>query len=228
MNLLQLLREKLFSFSDMTKALSFQRYFKNCKKDRFLGVKAPIIHQLAREFSSLTLSDVYLLMHSEVHEERSLAHDILCRKFRKASDEEQREIFEFYLENRSTICEWDGVDNSAPYIVGPYLLKKKKTLLYQLARSESLWDRRIAIVSTWHFIRQGVFADTLKLAEMLLHDREDLIHKATGWMLREVGKRDLSLLTDFLDRHAKKMPRTMLRYAIEKLSSSSRKYYLIK
>jgi len=151
---------------------------------------------------------------------------VLRLKFQKGGPQEQEQIFRFYIKNRGYICSWDCVDGSAPYIVGCYLLKRDKKLLYELAASPRTWDRRIAIVSTWWFIRHGNVRDTLKLARMLLRDEEDLIHKATGWMLREVGKQDLAALKNFLDSHAKVMPRTMLRYAIERFGESERKKYL--
>jgi 3-methyladenine DNA glycosylase AlkD len=147
-------------------------------------------------------------------------------KFEKSPDAEKRIFFDFYIVNRGAICSWDGVDDSAPYIVGPYLLERNKKLLYQLARSPRLWDRRIAIVATWWFIRQGRTEDTLKLAAMLLNDKEDLIHKATGWMLREVGKCDLAALKRFLKVHCRTMPRTALRYAIERFAENERQKYL--
>ena len=137
-------------------------------------------------------------------------------------------IFNFYIKNKKYIHDWDSVDDSAPYIVGPYLISRDKRLLYQLAKSRRIWDRRIAIVSTLYFIRQGHVTDTLKLAILLLDDQEDLIHKAVGWMLREVGKKDILLLKRFINKHHKKMPRAMLRYAIERFSPEERNPYLIK
>jgi 3-methyladenine DNA glycosylase AlkD len=167
-------------------------------------------------------------MQSRIHEERSLANEILRIKFRKSDPQDQKRIFEFYVKNRKFIREWDGVDGSAPYIIGPYLLDRSKKLLYDLVRSPRLWDRRIAIVSTLWFIREGKISDTLKLARMLLCDEEDLIHKATGWMLREVGKQDLAALKKFLNAHVAIMPRTMLRYAIERFPEIERKKYMMR
>ena len=169
-----------------------------------------------------------MLMTSDVHDERSTANAILCIRFRKGNELEQAKIFNFYIKNRNKIRDWDGVDDSAPYIVGPYLLNRDKELLYKLATSRRIWDRRIAIVSTWWFIRQNQLKDTFKIAEMLLQDEEDLIHKATGWMLREAGKRNVTELKKFLKKHHKIMPRTMLRYAIEKFPANERKTYLIR
>jgi 3-methyladenine DNA glycosylase AlkD len=208
------------------KAVNFRKFFKNCKEDAFLGVSAPIIRKIAKDFYHLPLPDVLELMKSNVHDERALANAILCLKFRKADQREKTKIFKFYIKNRKHIRDWDGVDDSAPYIVGAYLLDRDKKLLYQLALSKRIWCRRIAIVSTWWFIRQNKIHDTLKIAEMLLQDEEDLIHKAVGWMLREVGKRKLSALKRFLKKYRKTMPRTMLRYAIEKFPLDDRKKYL--
>ncbi len=186
------------------------------------------MEKIAKDFWKLSLADVRRLMASRVHDERSLANSILVLKYRKGDDKAKNQIFDFYLKNRRFIRNWDGVDDSAPYIVGPHLLERDRKVLFQLAGSKSLWDRRIAMVSTWWFIRQGDTADSFKLAQKLLQDKEDLMHKAVGWMLRETGKRNLPALKKFLARHAKKMPRTMLRYAIEKFPEKERKKYLIK
>jgi 3-methyladenine DNA glycosylase AlkD len=227
MTLLQA-KEALLSYSDKTFAASKAIFFKNCKADIFLGVRAVAIRKIAKEYVTLEFPDLITLLQSDVHEERSLGNAILCRRYQKASENQKEEIFHFYIQNRHHIRDWDGVDDSAPYIVGPYLLDKDKSLLYQLARSPVIWDRRIAMVATWWFIRNNRFEETLSLAQSLLDDKEDLIHKAVGWMLREVGKRDMTILRHFLDKHHQSMPRTMLRYAIEKLSTEERKDYLIR
>jgi 3-methyladenine DNA glycosylase AlkD len=219
-------KQALLSCSDKTFAAAKSIFFKNCKEDVFLGVRAEAIRKIAKEFVGLELTDLTQLVQSGVHEERSLGNAILCCKFRKSSEGQKEEIFNFYIENRHHIRDWNGVDDSAPYIVGPYLLEREKDLLYELAGSPVIWDRRIAIVATWWFIRQNRFEETLNLAQLLLKDKEDLIHKAVGWMLREVGKRDLTALRQFLDQHHPSMPRTMLRYAIEKLPPEERKGYL--
>ena len=203
-----------------------QRGFFKETDDVFLGITTPQIRQLARQFQNLPLTALRKLMNSQVHEERSLAHAILVRKFGRGDPRAQQRIFHFYIRNRKFIRSWDGVDDSAPYIAGRYLLNRNKTILYELARSKSLWDRRIAIVATWWFIRNGQTNDTLKIARMLLKDREDLIHKAAGWMLREVGKRELPALSRFLRKHAHEMPRTTLRYAIERFPLKERKIWL--
>ncbi len=221
----------LRAHANPVKAKTSASFFKDSGKDVFLGVPTPVLRKLAKQFYTLPLADVRKLMHSGVHEERSLAHAILRMRFEavyKKDEAEQKRLFDFYIKNGGGIRAWDGVDDSAPYIVGRHLLERDKKLLYALARAPRLWDRRIAMVSTWWFIRQGQVADTLKLAEILLGDQEDLIHKATGWMLRKVGKKDLRALKQFLDRHKHKMPRTALRYAIERFSEKERQKYLRK
>lgn len=218
-------RKSLRSLANPRKALVFRGFFKETD-DIFLGITTPQIRSLSREYESLPLSAVRQLMNSRIHEERSLAHAILVRKFRVGGADEQKRIFDFYMRNRKYIRNWDGVDDSAPYIVGPYLLNRDKAVLHELARSQNLWERRIAIVATWWFIRQGQPSTTLKIARTLLADNEDLIHKATGWMLREVGKRDLPALKRFLRDHSHKMPRTALRYAIERFSPAEKAIWL--
>lgn len=227
MTLLQA-KSALLSFKDQARAASKPIFFKNSKDDVFLGVKADAIKKIAKEFSHLQFTDIVQLMQSQVHEERSLANAILCHNYRKASEKEKEKIYHFYLQNRHYIRDWNGVDDSAPYIIGAYLLEKDKKILYQLALSKVIWERRIAIVATWWFIRHGHFEDTLKLSELLLQDKEDLIQKAVGWMLREVGKRDVLSLKKFLTQHHHTMPRIMLRYAIEKFEPAVRKEYLTK
>lgn len=222
------LRKELKRNTNKEKAVNYRKYFKNSKDDLFLGISAPIIRKIAKEFFYLRSQDILSLMKSNVHDERSIANVILCNQFKKSDDEGRIKIFKFYIKNRKYIRDWDAVDDSAPYIVGPYLINRDKKLLYQLVESNRIWDRRIAIVSTLHFIRQGHLTDTLKLAEQLLNDQEDLIHKAVGWMLREVGKKDIFVLKKFINKHHQKMPRTMLRYAIERFTADERKPYLIK
>jgi len=216
----------LRSHADPTKAAVYRWYFKHVDDDVFLGVTTPILRGLGREFYQLPLTEIRKLMRSGVHEERSLAGAILRRRYEKGSEAERAKIFDFYVRHRRLVRSWDTVDDTAPNIVGPHLLQRDKKLLYQLARSPNLWERRTAMVATLHFIRHGRFADTIKLAKILLHDQEDLIHKATGWMLREVGKRDLPALKKFLKTHCRTMPRTMLRYAIERFPERERVKYL--
>lgn len=221
-------RKALRKFSNPSRAAKMPPFFKNSRDDEFLGVAADTVRKIAKEFYSLDLPDVLKLMRSKVHDERSLANAILRLKFQKADEQGKAQIYDFYMKNRECIRDWNGVDDSAPYIVGPYLIDRDKSVLYELARSERLWCRRIAIVTTWWFIRHGKIDDTMKIAEMLIQDEEDLIHKAVGWMLREMGKRDDDALKKFLKAHGKKMPRTMLRYSIEKFSADERKKYLAK
>lgn len=220
-------RRSLRSLANPHKALVHRGFFKQTT-DVFLGVTTPQIRSLSRGYVDLPLSAIRQLLNSRIHDERSLANAILVRRFRAGDDRAQKRIFDFYMRNRKYIRNWDGVDDSAPYIVGSYLLNRDKTILHELARSQTLWDRRIAIVATWWFIRQGQIDTTLKITRALLADEEDLIHKATGWMLREVGKRNLTALKRFLRDHSHKMPRTALRYAIERFSPAERALWLKK
>ncbi|MGH9354378.1 MAG: DNA alkylation repair protein [Terriglobia bacterium] len=222
-------RKTLWRYASPAKALTYRSFFKNSQDDVFLGVTAPLVRKVAIAFPNLTFSNLLTLMQSNVHEERSLAHAILRLRFMQGDERERARVFRFYMAHRRCIRAWDGVDDSAPYIVGPYLLEREKDCLYALARSKRIWDRRIAIVSTWWFIRKGrkdQTSETFKIAEMLLGDEEGLIHKAVGWMLREAGKRDLGALKRFLKSHYQTMPRTMLRYAIERFPADERQRYL--
>jgi len=186
------------------------------------------VRDVAKKFSNLSLPKIRELLKSKVHEERMCALRILDGKYKKASDKEKENIFNFYLQNIKGINNWDLVDLSAPNIVGDFLFKRDKNILYKMARSENLWERRIAIVSTYSFIRRGEFGDALAISELLLDDKHDLIHKAVGWMLREVGKRDELKLEYFLRSCYKKIPRTTLRYAIERFDEEKRKKWLRK
>lgn len=200
--------------------------------DQFIGVKVPKARLVAKEFSNLTFQDLKTLLHSPIHEDRTLAVMILRGQYEKAAKAADRlllkKIFDFYFQNKKRINNWDLVDGSAPYISGHYIFvnpdSRKK--IFSLVHSKSMWDRRIAMLSTYYFIRQNQFNETLKLAKILLKDEEDLMHKASGWMLREVGKKDLKTLRGFLNLYTALMPRTMLRYAIEKLPNAERKKYL--
>jgi len=219
-------RKALHAQADPKKAVTQRIFFKNCGGDIFLGVSTPKTRVISKEFWPLPFPAVRTLMHSKVHEERSLAHAILCLKFRKGDEAAQKQVFDFYLKNRGAIRDWDGVDDSAPYIVGVYLMDRSKALLHKLVKSRNMWDRRIALVATWTMIRKGHVDDTLKLAAQVLDDTEDLIHKATGWMLREVGKKDMAALKTFLRKHYARLPRTALRYAIERFPKAERLRYL--
>lgn len=216
---------------DEKKAEILQRFFKTGpgeygEGDRFLGVKVPDLRALAKTHGGAPLSTVKGFLKSPIHEERLLALLILTRKFCRGSEGEKERVYGFYLKSTRYINNWDLVDLTARNIVGEFLLDRDKTVLYALAKSESLWERRISVVATSAFIKRERYSHTLKIAGMLLNDDEDLIHKAVGWMLREVGKRDLPAEEGFLKRHYRKMPRTMLRYAIERFPESKRQRYL--
>lgn len=187
--------------------------------DIFLGLSVPEQRNFAKKYSKLSTSQIQKLLNSKVHEHRLIAGLILVGKFEKNPEE----VFNFYIKNSKRFNNWDLVDLTAPKIAGRFLLEKNKKILYALARSKNLWEKRIAIVSTYPFIRNGNFSDTLKISEILLDDSHDLIHKAVGWMLREVGKKDARVLKDFLKINYKKIPRTTLRYAIEKFPEVERK-----
>ncbi|NEX13901.1 MAG: DNA alkylation repair protein [Prosthecochloris sp.] len=195
--------------------------------DRFLGIRVPVLRKHIREFMDASLEDIQELLTSDFHEERLFALLLLVRKFEKGDEAQQNDVYDLYFRNRSSVNNWDLVDSSAPYIVGAWLEKRDTSPLYNLARSDSLWDRRIAIVATFHCIRNGSFDDALRISRLLIQDREDLIHKAVGWMLREIGKRDIGAEKAFLRQHLLEMPRTMLRYAIEKFPEHERKRYLV-
>ena len=195
--------------------------------DVFIGIKIPPLRKLAGEFKDVRLKTVKALLRSKIHEERALALMILVRQFARADMKLREQIYDCYLAQTRYINNWDLVDGSAPYIVGPFLWNRDRSQLYILAKSNSLWERRIAILSTLHFIRQNDFADALKISGLMLSDRHVLIHKAVGWMLREIGKRDVKVEKTFLKSHYLKMPRTMLRYAIERFPDSQRTKYLL-
>ena len=223
-------RRELQSLSDPKKAKVMQRFFKTGpgeygEGDVFLGVTVPNSRQVAKKFGLLSLDDVKTLLYSDVHEERLAALLILVQKYASAF-EGGEEIVRFYLDNIKQVNNWDLVDVSAPSMIGEYLMNRERNLLFKLARSRNVWERRVAVVATLHFIRNNDFHDTLKIVEVLLADSHDLIHKAAGWMLREVGKRDLAAEEVFLDKHYSVMPRTMLRYAIEKFSEKKKRHYM--
>jgi 3-methyladenine DNA glycosylase AlkD len=186
----------------------------------------PALRKLSKEFTPIPIAEAIKLLQSRWHESRLLALMILARKHERGDEKERDEIYRLYLANTNRINNWDLVDTSAPAIVGAHLLARDRAPLYSLAKSISLWERRIAIISTHYFIRRGDFADTLRIAEILLDDPHELIHKACGWMLREVGKRDQHVLERFLRKHASRMPRTMLRYAIERFPGEVRAGYM--
>ena len=225
--MLEALRKEMRTLADPAKARVMQGFFKTGpgqygQADVFVGIAVPQSRLIAKKYAQLPLADVKQLLQSEIHEERLVALLILIGKYR--GDPEK--IARFYLANLDRVNNWDLVDVSAPGILGAHLLDRDRAVLYGLARSKVVWERRVAIISTLAFIRRGEFADTLKIAKMLLSDRHDLMHKAVGWMLREVGKRDLATEEEFLQRHCKSMPRTALRYAIERLPEQKRRTYM--
>ena len=208
-----------------------QRFFKTGKGqygegDIFLGIRVPVLRKIAKKFRRISLAEVSKLLESKFHEERLLSILMLVNLFKSGDEDDQELIYELYLDKTRFINNWDIVDISAGNIVGEFLFEKDKAPLYRLVFSENLWERRIAIVATFYFIRNDEFDDTLKIAEILFTDKEDLIHKAVGWMLREVGKRVIEIEEEFLEEHYLKMPRTMLRYAIERFPETRRKMYL--
>jgi len=196
--------------------------------DQFIGVTVPALRKIAKDFSMLTRAEIQNLLESKINEERSLALFILVSQYQKAKNPIKDELYQFYLDNLKHVNNWNLVDASAHLIVGAHLINGDKEILIRLAKSEILWERRISIVSTWYFIRNDSLEWTFKIAELLLGDTHDLIHKAVGWMLREAGKRNEKQLIAFLEQHAQIMPRTMLRYAIEKFPEQRRKNYLIR
>ena len=224
-------RRQLRATASAEDALFLQRFFKTGpgqygEGDVFLGVRVPATRQVARLAQSLPLVAVCQLLHSQYHEERLLALLILVRQFERGDAQTQQEIFELYLRESLTVNNWDLVDLSAPNIVGAWLCERPRGVLTELAASPNLWQRRIAVLATTAFIRRGQFDDTLALCRQLLNDPHDLLHKACGWMLREVGKRGPEVLRRFLTQHAAVMPRTMLRYAIERFPETERRRWL--
>lgn len=210
-----------------------QRFFKTGKGeygegDIFLGIMVGDQRNVAKKHTELPIEEVKKLLQSKVHEHRLVALMILLEKYKKADEKGRKKIYDFYLKNTKYVNNWDLVDLSAHKIVGEYLVNKPRHTLYKLAKSSDLWERRISIVSTFAFIRDNEFEDSLKIAELLLNDKHDLIHKAVGWVLREVGKKDLAAEEKFLKKYHKVMPRTMLRYSIEKFDEKKRKFYMRK
>lgn len=227
------LQTRLHSLGSPADAAFLRRFFKTGpgqygEGDVLIGVRVPAVRKVAGEFRDLPLGEVEQLLRSAIHEERLAALVILTLQAAKADASGRKAIYDLYLANTRHVNNWDLVDVSAPQLVGAYLADKDRRPLNRLARSSWLWDRRISILATLHFIRLGEFTDTLRIAEMLLGDRQDLMHKAVGWMLREVGKRDAAALEGFLDRHCLDMPRTMLRYAIEKFPEPKRRRFLMR
>ena len=229
--MLTALRKEIKKHSNPDKAKFLQRFFKTGKGqyaegDIFLGIVVPVQRQIAKKYKDLSFYELEKLITSRFHEERLIALLILVERFKKADENEKEIIVKFYLNNRKGINNWDLVDLSAPKILGQYLIDKDRKILFRFAKSNDLWEKRIAVLSTFAFIRNNDFDDALKIYEILVNDKNDLIHKAVGWMLRELGKIDLKEEEEFLKKHYKTMPRTMLRYAIEKFPEKKRKAYL--
>lgn len=233
---LQQLKTELNKLKNPEKAKLLQGFFKTGKGqygegDIFLGIMVPQSRLVAKKFKNLDLREVEELLHSKIHEERFVALCILVEQFEKNS-EHRKEIFDFYLANTKWINNWDLIDLTAPKIIGRYILetgRKDKFIegkLVDLANSNDLWEKRIAILSTFYFIKNKRFAESLEIAKILLNDKHDLIHKAVGWMLREIGKRDLKVEEEFLKKYYKTMPRTMLRYAIERFTEDKKRFYM--
>ena len=222
---------RLQMLGDGERVQVLQRFFKAAQGeygegDVFVGLRVPEIRKLAKEYQALPFSEIIQLLQSSIHEARLLALLILVRAYTQGDASLQEQIFNLYLRNTRFINNWDLVDASAEYIVGSHLRYRSRSPLHALTVSNLLWDRRISIMATFHYIKYGEFAETLRIAELLLRDPEDLIHKAVGWMLREIGKRDRLTEKEFLKVHYKIMPRTMLRYAIEKFPEKLRQQYL--
>ncbi len=217
--------------ADTQKSALLGRFFKTgpgeyAEGDQFIGGTVPQLRAIVRTYRDCPLSEVDTLLASPIHEERFVALQLLVGQFARGDARVQKKIFDLYIRRIPFVNNWDLVDGSTPHIIGAYLLDKDRALLYTFARSRDLWRRRMAILSTFAFIRAGDLRDTLAIAEILLHDRHDLIHKAVGWMLREAEKRDPQAVRTFLIAHGAAMPRTMLRYAIERFPEEERQRYL--
>ena len=225
------IQKRLRSFASKEKASLLMGFFKTGpgqygEGDLFLGVMVPQTRLVVKEFRDAPLAEVAKLLRSSWHEDRLCALLLLVNRFERGDEVLRARVFSLYLKNTKYINNWDLVDLSAPKIVGPHLDGGDRSLLYRLVRSKSLWERRIAILATFAYIRSSDFRDALALAEQLLSDEHDLMHKAVGWMLREVGKKDVAVLEGFLRKHHRAMPRTTLRYAIERFPEAKRKRYL--
>lgn len=231
MNLIDNLKNELKKTGNIEKSQILQRFFKTEKGqygegDIFLGIMVPETRKIAIKYKDLNEEYIKELLKSKIHEERLAALLILVHNFQKGDIRKKEEVYNFYLRNAKYINNWDLVDLTADKILGAWIFDKNKYILYKLAKSENLWERRIAIISTFYFIKNNEFKDALKISEILLKDKHDLIQKAVGWMLREIGKRNEQELIKFLDEHYKSMPRTMLRYAIERLDKNKKEFYM--
>lgn len=226
------LQKEIIKMKNWEKVKTFRRFFKTQKGeyghgDNFLGLDMKQQHFLAKKYYHLPLNDLVCLLKSKYHEQRMIALLIMTYKYPKTDELGKKKIFDFYLKHRQAANNWDLIDVTVPKVIGAYLINQDRKILYQFARSHNLWEKRMSILATFAFIKNNDFIDTLKIAKILLNDKHDLIHKAVGWMLREVGKKNLKVLEQFLEPIYKIMPRTMLRYAIEKFSKEKYKKYLI-
>lgn len=231
--MIEQIKAEMQQLANPEKAVVLSRFFKTGKGeygegDLFLGITVPEQRKIARKYSLLPLNKLQKLLSSKIHEHRLTALLILVIKYGKADEDSREDIFNFYLSNMKHINNWDLVDLSADKILGAHLLKRDRGILFRMAKSRNIWERRIAIMTTFHFIKKNQFSETLAVAEILLNDSHDLIHKAVGWMLREIGKKDRETEERFLLKYYSIMPRTMLRYAIEKFDDNNRKFYLKK
>jgi 3-methyladenine DNA glycosylase AlkD len=223
----------LKKMADSKTAFSLSKYYKTgvgeyAENDKFLGIRVPVLHRLERKYQSLTISELEMALTSEFHEIRMLVLFILVNKYKKAlSDSFKEEVYNLFIRNTEHINNWDLIDFNTYKVIGDFVYEKGlESVLISFAESESMWERRIAIVSTLFYIKKNSFELTLEISKILLNDKQDLIHKAVGWMLREVGKRDLKIMKSFLEENIRSLPRTSLRYAIEKLPKPVQKYYL--
>jgi 3-methyladenine DNA glycosylase AlkD len=232
MTMLNQLKRELADLGNTERAQKLSGFFKTGKGqygegDVFLGIPVPAQRKLAKTYGKLPLPELQELLSSQIHEHRLTALLILIAQYRTADQAKKDEIYQFYLTNIEYVNNWDLVDISAPKIIGEHLRDRDTRILDKLANSTSVWERRIAILSTFTFIRNDEFTEALRISELLVHDAHDLIHKAVGWMLREIGKRDQAVEERFLQKYSAQMPRTMLRYAIEKFDDKKRQHYLI-
>jgi 3-methyladenine DNA glycosylase AlkD len=226
-------RKDIEIYKNPKKIGTISRFFKTGKGeygygDKFIGIMIPHCREIALKHKDLEFKDISKLLNSKIHEERQIAVLILVHNYKIGNTDIKNSIFKFYLQNSKKINNWDLVDLSAHKIVGANLIGRDKSILYRLANSKNIWERRISIISTLFFIKKNMYGETLAISKILLEDKEDLIQKAVGWMLREVGKREVEVLERFLKENYKSMPRTMLRYSIEKLSIERKKHYMKK
>lgn len=225
------LQDELNGHEDPARAVHAQRFFKTGKGqygegDIFIGLRVPLTRKICKKYKDLPVGEIEKLLESPIHEHRLAAVIIMTESAKRANDVLRKALYDLYLRRTDRINNWDIIDISCREVVGGYLIDKPRDILYWLARSQQMWERRIAVISTAAFIAQNDLNDTFKISKILLTDKEDLIHKATGWMLREAGKKDEAKLKEFLDEHATVMPRTMLRYSLERLQPVDRARYM--